>query len=451
MKQNAQVVAELYDAIENGILKRWYPLVLDREYGGYYTNLSYNWSILPAQEKMIVTQARHIWSLSKASEFFGGVPEYDTMAYHGYQFLVEKMWDWHHGGFYQIRSREGKTSDVWGWYDEKRVYGNAFGLFALAALAHRTGDTSVLEFARNVFQWIEGNAFDPIYGGYFQFFTPDSKPYDKDSEYRTQARDQDEVGFKDQNSSIHLLEAYTELIHVWNDPYLATQLKGLLELIRDTIVSSQGYLQLFFERDWKPVSFRSAPPELQQRYYALDHVSFGHDVETAFLLLEASYALNLKSDIKTLQVAKKMVDHALTYGWDRTLGGFYDGGYYFEGSTTCAIVKETKTWWSQAEGLNALLLFAQIFPEETQYLDSFYQLWNYIKNYLLDPEYGDWYEGGLDKEPQWRYGQKSHIWKCTYHTLRALMNCISLLKNDSTREITKVAEHWSKYAHICEV
>ncbi|MCX7983837.1 MAG: AGE family epimerase/isomerase [Bacteroidetes bacterium] len=445
------IVSELYDALENGILKRWYPLVVDSECGGYYTNLAYNWEILPNQEKMIVTQARHIWALSKVSTFLGGVPEYDAMAYHGYKFLVDKMWDHTYGGFYQIRSREGTPTDVWGWHDEKRVYGNAFGLFALSALTQRVDDFRIIDFARSVFQWIEENAYDPLYGGYFQFFTPQSLPFDKTSQYKTKANDRDEVGYKDQNSSIHLLEAYTELYHVWNDPFLGTQLQRLLELIRDRIVTPKGYLQLFFERDWKPVSFRTSSPDTQRNYYALDHVSFGHDYETAFLLLEASYALKLKDDCKTLIVAKKLLDHALRYGWDHSVGGFYDGGYYFAGSNSCAIVKETKTWWVQAEGLNALLLFSRIFPDEKQYEEYFHRLWEYIKNYILDKEYGDWFEGGLDKEPHHRFSQKSHIWKCTYHTLRALMNCINLLKNDRSTTIVKVAEYWKNVASYCEV
>lgn len=451
MSKNAQRVSEMYDALENGIMKRWYPLVVDKECGGYFTNLAYDWRILPEQEKMIVTQARHIWSLAKVSEFYGGVPDYEQMAYHGYIFLKEKMWDSRYGGFYQIRSREGRTSDVWGWKDEKRAYGNAFALYALAALYGSTHDSAVLEFAQRTFQWIEEHAYDPTYKGYFQFLTPEGIPFDVSSLYKTEAKDKKEVGYKDQNSSIHLLEAYTELYHHWKDPYLATQLQALLELIRDVIVTPQGYLQLFFERDWKPVSFRSAPPQVREAHYDLDHVSFGHDVETAFLLLEASYVLNIPDDVRTLRIAKKMLDQALKYGWDQTTGGFYDAGYYFEGNDICAIIKETKNWWAQAEGLNALLLFSRIFPDEHRYEDYFQQQWEYIKTYILDKEYGDWFEGGLDKEPHYQRGQKSHIWKCTYHTLRSLMNCISLLKNDTSKDITNVAFHWRRIAQLCEV
>lgn len=165
---------------------------------------------------------------------------------------------------------------------------------------------------------------------------------------------------------------------------------------------------------------------------SIDHVSFGHDVETAFLMMEASEILGMKHDHKTMQVGKLMVDHALLNGWDKNVGGFYDEGYYFKNDRKIKIIKETKNWWAQAEGLNTLLIMADLYPtDEMQYLEHFKKLWQYVQNYLLDHQYGDWYEGGLDKQPEKRNGLKSHIWKGTYHSFRALSNCIARLKKST--------------------
>ena len=103
---------------------------------------------------------------------------------------------------------------------------------------------------------MEDHSFDPKGGGYFEFLTREGKPFDSSSEYKTIAGDKNELGFKDQNSSIHLLEAYTELYNVWKSPLLRTQLERLLVLIRDTMVSKEGSLRLFFHPDWTPVFFR---------------------------------------------------------------------------------------------------------------------------------------------------------------------------------------------------
>ena len=448
MQEQAVINKEMQKAFMDGILKKWYPLVLDKKCGGYFTNVTHDWKLAPQQEKMIVSQARHIWVLSKASEYFGGVQEYEQMARHGFSFLKNSMWDREYGGFFQIRSRDGGMSDANGWRDEKRAYGNAFAVYALAALYAQTHAAEVLEFAQTAFQWIEDHAYDPKDKGYFQFIMRTGKPFDSPSEYKTIASDGNELGFKDQNSSIHLMEAFTELYHVWKDPLVRTRLQELLELIRDTQVAQQGYLQLFFHNDWTPVTFRDSSREEREANFGLDHVSFGHDYETAFLMLEASYALHLKDDICTLTIAKKMLDHALKYGWDKQNGGFCDGGYYLKGDNHCTIIKGTKNWWAQAEGLNALLLFSKIFPQEPRYYEYFLRQWEYVQSFIIDAQGGDWFEGGIDKEPHYRTGPKSHMWKCTYHTGRTLMNCSTILRGDPSKEVNKFIEHWRKTAEL---
>jgi mannobiose 2-epimerase len=412
------------------LLNKWYPLCIDRLYGGYYSNLAFNWEVMPQQDKMIVTQARHIWCCSKAASFLDN-DIYRENAYHGFKFLKDVMWDKEYGGFYQIRSREGGMTDYHNFMDEKRAYGNAFAVYGLAALHKLTGDESVLKLAAGAFNWIESNCFDKEYNGYFQFFTRENIPFDKNSAHQTRAVDASEAGYKDQNSSIHLLEAYTELYNTWKTPEVYVKLNNLLTLIRDKMVTDKGYLTLFFDRQLNPVSFINAPAEVREKNFGLDHVSFGHDYETAFLMLEASHSLGLNNDITTLRTSKKMVDHAINNGWDKINGGFFDEGYYFRESTECEIIKDTKVWWAQAEGLNALLLFSKIFPEEKKYYELFEKMWDYIKFYLIDKEFGDWYWGSLEKEPFYRTEPKGSIWKCTYHNGRALMNCIKMLADEN--------------------
>ena len=426
---NNLMLEEMYEALEKNLLQKWYPLAVDRTNGGYFTDITYDFKIDPVQHKMIVTQARHVWTASKAAHMLGN-KAYDDAARHGFDFLRNSMWDKKYGGFFQMRDGKGMLSDYLGFMEEKRTYGNAFAIYALAALYELTHDEKVIVFAKEVFDWIERHAFDPILKGYFQFIDPKGNPFDRDSDYKTKAYDDVELGYKDQNSSIHLLEAYTELYNVWHNDKLREKLYNLLLLIRDVITTPKGYMNLFFKNDWTPVSFRNAPKEIREKNYRLDHVSFGHDYETGFLMLEASYALGLKNDFETLRTAKLMVDHAIANGWDKQNGGFWDAGYYFAGETNCTVIQHTKNWWAQAEGLNVLLIMSKIFPEKTIYREYFLKQWNYIKNYLLDYSNGDWFEGGLDKEPHFKTGPKGHIWKCTYHTGRALMNCIKMLSDD---------------------
>jgi cellobiose epimerase len=209
-------------------------------------------------------------------------------------------------------------------------------------------------------------------------------------------------------------------------------LNELLVLIRDTITTEKGYMTLFFTPSWEPVSFRDSSREAIEKHHGLDHVSFGHDIETAYLLLEAS-VVGGSNDPTTMRVAKRMVDHALRNGYDEVTGGFYDEGYYFKDSDTLTITRDTKNWWAQAEGMNTLLIMADLYPDDSlQYEQKFIQQWNYIDKNLIDHEHGDWFAGGLDKEPHLRTALKGHQWKANYHQVRSMVNCIARLRGESS-------------------
>lgn len=445
----------MFSELKN-LLEKWYPLAVDEEYGGYFTNITHDFQLRDEHEKMLVTQARHVWATAKAAEFLAS-KEFLAYSRHGADFLEAHMWDKEFGGYYQMRSREGGICDAEGFYDEKRTYGNAFALYGLSALYGVSGNVDYLDRAIRTFNWIEQRAFDRVHKGYFQFLQRKGEVFGKEGEYKTKAFDAVEAGYKDQNSSIHLLEAYTELYRTWKNVDMHSQLEGLLCLVRDTIVHPKGYLQLFFEEDWTPVSFRNKPLEEREQNYRLDHVSFGHDYETAFLMLEASFELGLVEDYKTLKTAKALMDHAIENGWDKKKGGFFEEGYYPDIDGPCEIIKDTKNWWAQAEGLNALLIFSLIFTEEKRYKELFFQLWEYVKKYIIDQKHGGWYWGGIDKQPEMKKADKGSIWKGTYHNSRALINCVAMIseRNDDiitgNTGIRKVAkekrefiQHWQQ-------
>ncbi|HYG18386.1 MAG TPA: AGE family epimerase/isomerase, partial [Ohtaekwangia sp.] len=352
---------------------------------------------------------------------------YKTCAESGFAFLKDRMWDKTYGGFYGLVDRQGNVKAPEG--AEKTAYGNAFAMYGLAAHYGAFGDTAALHLAQKTFRWLEDHSHDPVHRGYHQHLHRNGSQTLRDQGQPTTS----EVGYKDQNSSIHLLEALTELYSVWPDPLVRERLLEMLTLVRDTIVTEKGYMMLFFQPDWTPVSFRDSSAEVIERHHGLDHVSFGHDVETAYLMLEASHVAGLGHDTVTLNVAKKMVDHALDNGWDTKAGGFYDEGYYFPGKEGITITRDSKNWWAQAEGLNTLLLMADLFPEdEKQYFQKFRTMWNYIDTYLIDHEHGEWYQGGLDKEPGQKTRLKAHIWKASYHQYRSLANCIVRLRSMAT-------------------
>ncbi|UCE06143.1 MAG: AGE family epimerase/isomerase [bacterium] len=426
--ENQKLTEEINESLKSKLLNVWYPISVDTVYGGFLSDFTYDWKARGPQNKMLVTQARHVWTASHAAMFYKE-NDYQKIAEHGFHFLRDKMWDETYSGFYMFRNRKGLSLNE-SYLDGKSAYGNAFAIYSLATYYAMSGDISALNLAQKTFLWLEKHSHDPEYRGYFDRMKRDGTWYSKRYS-KLRPRQLTGAGLKDQNSSIHLLEAFTELYKVWPDSLLRERLLEMLVIIRDTMTTNKGYLTLFFERDWTPVSFRDSSEAVRRLNYFLDHVSFGHDVETAYLMLEASHVLGLESDMKTITVAKKMVNHALTNGWDNDGGGFYYEGYYFDNSDSILIINEAKEWWVQAEGLNALLLMAKLFPEEKKYYHAFKKQWEYINMYLIDHEHGGWYRQGLDKSPEQRKAPKASIWKVNYHNMRALMNCIKMMKSEN--------------------
>jgi mannose/cellobiose epimerase-like protein (N-acyl-D-glucosamine 2-epimerase family) len=396
-------------SLRNELLAPWYPQAVDRDSGGFLSQFDYRWQPTGAQEKMIVTQARHVWTNARAARFFPGDTAFLSAAAHGFVFLRDRMWDGENGGFYWLVARNGVAKADERERIVKQAYGNAFGIYALAAYYDVSHDKEALRLAQEAFRWLDVHAHDPVYRGYFNYMERDGTPlrngYHNDPP-------------KDQNSSIHILEALTELYRVWPDPTLRDRLLEMLVLIRDRIRVDPGYLTLFASADWTPVSYRDSSDGVRQKNHYYDHV-----------MLEASEALGLTADSATSRAAKQMVDHALRNGWDDTAGGFYDEGYYFKGRPHITITVDTKNWWAQAEGLNTLLMMADRYPDDPlRYDEKFLRQWQYIETYLIDHEYGGWYQGGLDREPQARTALKGQIWKAAYHDARAMMNVIRRLE-----------------------
>jgi mannobiose 2-epimerase len=329
------------------------------------------------------------------------------------------MWDEEYGGFFQNVNRRGDPLD-----STKTAYGNAFAIYGLSALYDASGDSAALNLAQKTFYWLEEHSYDPVHGGYFQVLTREGEivPYGEPTESFSPA------GLKDQNSSIHLLEAFTSLYQIWPDTLVRNRLNEMYALVKDVMINDRHHLDLFFEPDWTPISFYQQDSAVIMENASLDHVSFGHDIETAFLLLEASEALAIPHDQELLDELRKIVDHAIL-GIDPVNGGLFDQGYYFDRSQPLTIIKDTKAWWAQAESLNTLLIFHQFYPD-AGYDHLFVSMWQYIKKYIVDHERGGWYAEGLDTHPASKDALKAHAWKSTYHNYRALAHCLDVLATE---------------------
>ncbi len=407
------------DSIEGelkALLHSWYPRIIDTVNSGYWTNFEYDWTRSDDQNKFLVTQARGLWTAARAARVYPDNPIYRQAADHGYRYLTERMWDEDGGGFRQnIPEPESPTF--------KMTYGNAFALYALAEYAKIKPDPAVLEWVRKTFRWLEERAHDPRYGGYYNILIDPAVRFanETDRQHFIEQQGWGLDSWKDQNTSIHVLEALTTTYQVLPEADIRQRLEEMLLLVRDTMTHPDGYLHLYFTSDWQPVVHRDSSRAFvidNQRY---DHISFGHNIETAYLLYDAASVLYGKVDDTTLGVAKKLIDHTIEFGFAPDFYGLYDRGYQFAPEDPIEILNRQKTWWAEAEAWHALGLFADLYPREDIYAEGFRKMWTYLQAELIDHDHGGWYANGLDEDPQSRTGRKAHAWKGAYHNGRALM------------------------------
>jgi len=412
----------------NSVLAKWYPRIIDTINGGYWTNFDHDWSMSQNQDKMLVTQARGLWTAAKAAFLFPENEVFKRAADHGYKFLTERMWDWQDGGFfldYIVNSDRIQDKAY------KHIYGNAFALYGLAEYAKINKDTAVLNWVKRTFNWLERFAHDPVYGGYYNIIvSPGLKVTEIEAAQIINRAGWSPAGWKDQNSSIHLLEAITNTCQVWPDELVKERLEEMLKIVRDTMTCDEGYLHLYFTRDLKPVIFKDSSRSFIEKNMRWDHVSFGHDIETAYLLLDASETLYGEPDPVTFKKAKKMVDHTLKSGFDSDYYGLFERGYYFKGADQIEIMDKRKSWWAQAEAWHSLALFATLYPDEPVYQDAFRKMWTYIKNEIVDHQYGEWYSNGLDTSPESKTSLKASAWKGAYHNTRALAEVLKMAQGE---------------------
>lgn len=401
-----KLAGEVEATLHRDVLDAWFPRNVDNQNGGFYSGFDRKWQPTPSEGKFSVFQGRMTWISSQAAIQRPELREkFLPISRHGLDFLNDVLWDKQYGGFFWGVDDHGKIATSFG--DRKELYGESFAMYGAAAAYEATKDPKALHLAQNAFHWIDEHAHDAENGGYFEWLTREGKPLDATAENQSSGGGFP-VGYKTMNTHIHLLESFSQLYEVWKDDILRKRLEELLTVVRDKICVQPGVMNLYFTNDWRAVP---------------DHDSYGHDVETAYLMLEAEDVLGVAHDPKTEMMARMLVDHALAYGWDKDMGGFYD-----EGTTFGQAENRRKEWWVEFEGLNALLLMHEKYGKETsRYFEAFLKQWQFIKEHQIDSEFHGVY-GEIGPDGSVQNSIKGHNWKAAYHDGRALLNVSARLR-----------------------
>jgi mannobiose 2-epimerase len=410
--EGRRVLADELDAyLWTNVLRPRFPRCVDRDHGGFHTNYDRDWSAREDRDRFVVYEARVTWTAAAVARRRPETrSEYRPYVRHGVRYLADVMWDREHGGFHTFVDLAGRSLQG-GPFRGRPVYGQAFAVYGLAAAHAATGDAEPLELARRAFRWIEDHYHDDLGRGYRSAVRSDGTPFPerKDDDGGGVTSIEAPAPDRTMNDHIHLLEAYAELLREWPDPELRRRTEELLRFVRDRLFVEPGCLYFALRPDGRVVP---AP------------VSFGHDVETAFLMLEAEEALGREPEPATLRAARMLVDHALARGFDPERGQLFEYG-----SAYGPPVDRSIQWWAQFEAAHAFLIMHDRFGEGSdRYWSAFEKAWALTRERLADrPSPGVCPQ--IDDRGEVRCEPKSDDWFASYHTARAL-----LLVSDRLRE-----------------
>lgn len=376
------------------ILNYWSTYTVDHENGGFYGKIDNENVITKKAPKGSVLNARILWTFSAAYNQIRN-PEYLQLAKRSFDYFKAYFMDQEYGGVYWSVDYNGNPLN-----DKKQIYALAFALYGLSEYHLAVGDEKAFAQAKQLFDDIERHSFDQEKCGYTEALTRDWKIA---ADLRLSDKDANEK--KTMNTHLHILEAYTNLYRIWPDEKLNKQIRGLLDVFQNYIIDPQSnHLRLFMDENWISKS---------------TIISYGHDIEAAWLLQEAAEVLHDERLITRFKTVAVGMAKAAAEGLDT------DGGldYELEGDEHR---NQEKHWWVQAEAMVGFLNAYQDSGEQHFY-NKFLSSWDFINKHIIDHEKGEWFWGVNNDHSLMEGEDKAGFWKCPYHNSRACMEVIKRL------------------------
>jgi mannobiose 2-epimerase len=373
------------------ILPFWIENAPDLRHGGFVGRRESDLWLVAGAPKGLILNARILWTFSAVHRVYPD-ERYRAIADRAFNALTRSFWDHEHGGAFWMVDAFGRPVDT-----KKKVYGQAFLVYALVEYALATGSAEPLERAEILWRLVDHKAHDPVHGGYFEAFERDWSPAED-----VRLSDVDLNERKSMNNHLHILEALTALERARPSPSGRGRLQEVLKLFEERIVDPRSrHFRLFFDEAWNVRS---------------DRVSFGHDIEGSWLLCEAEEVLQ-SHPRRIAELAVAMAAAVLAEG----VGP--DGGLSYEADLS-GIVDSDRHWWPQAEAAVGFLNAFEL-ARDPRFLDASHRAFAYIQARIVDREHGEWHwRVSRDGVPD-RSQPKISEWKCPYHNGRM---CLELMR-----------------------
>lgn len=385
--------SELLENLTGNILPYWIDKMIDPR-GGFYGRRDGFDRLDEDAPKGAILNGRLLWSFASAYRTTGR-QEYLDIATRAKDYILKHFVDHEYGGVYWSLNVDGTPLDT-----KKQFYAIGFVIYGLSEYVRATGDKEALDCAISLFHDIETHSRDRVNGGYLEACT---REWGKIDDMRLS--DKDENMAKTMNTHLHIIEPYTNLYRVWRDESLREAIVHLMGLFLDVMEDkATGHLGLFFDEEW-------------HRHDR--NVSYGHDIEASWLLLETAQELGDPALLeKTLVHTRRIAEAALEGRCD-------DASMVYELHGD-GHLDDDRHWWVQAEDVIGLV-YLHKFHGVVGALDKAMNSWRYIRDNIVDREGGEWHWSRSAGGDVNRNDDKAGFWKCPYHNSRMCTEVIRVL------------------------
>lgn len=380
---------EIREHLIGNIIPFWKNL-RDDEYGGYYGYMDFDLNVDKKAVKGCILNSRITWFFSNAYMLLKD-ESLLAEAKHGFAFMKEHCMDKQNGGIFWSLQYDGTPEDT-----TKHTYNQAFAIYALSSYFDASGDTEALAMAMELFRVIEERCTDEI--GYKEAFSREFVEVENDK-----LSENGVIAEKTMNTLLHVFEAYTELYRVSKDEKVKKRLEWILDTIADKIYNPKLHRQeVFFDKHMNSI---------------LDLHSYGHDIETAWLVDRGTEILGEQAYIDKMRpIILDLTAQVYKAAFD---------GHSLANECEKGVVDTTRTWWVQAETVVGFLNGYQLSPEHTEYLDAAKAEWEFIKEHVIDKRPGSEWFRDVEADGKARVGEPIvEPWKCPYHNGRMCMEVI---------------------------
>ena len=378
------------DDLTGDIMPFWLDHGLDRVYGGVYTCLDRDGTLMDTT-KSVWFQGRFAYVCASAFNKIEQAPQWIEASKSALDFIEAHCRDTDGHMFFTVTETGGPVQK------RRYVFSECFAASAMAEYAVASGDGSYAEKAvaefRNILRMLSTLGFLP----------PKTA-----------------VPSIGHSITMILINVAKTIRQVSDDPALDARIDESVDLLR----------RRFMHPEFGTVLETVGPEGEFIDTIAGRTVNPGHCMETGWFLLDLARSRGW--DKSLVEMGLTIIDWAWNWGWDEEFGGlinFKDCRNFPSQDYS----QDMKFWWPQCETIIASL-YAYLVTGDGRYLEMHRKAHEWAYAHLPDREYGEWY-GYLHRNGTVAQPAKGNIFKGPFHIPRMMIEayrlCGEILEKDT--------------------